>query len=89
MTVPAQPARVLVIEDNGLIAFAVGAALRQEGWTVVGPVGWLEQAVEASAKAEFDCAIIDAFLHGFHTDDVVANLVGRGKPFILTTGYGP
>lgn len=46
--------RILVIEDDVLVAFAVMAILQDEGWIVVGPIGRLSPAIEASAEAEFD-----------------------------------
>ena len=39
-----------------MIAVAVGMIFQDRGWIVVGPIGRLELAIEASAKAEFDCA---------------------------------
>ena len=81
------PIRILVIEDDVMVAFAVMAILQDEGWIVVGPIGRLEPAIEASAKAEFDCAVVDAQLDGEFADRVAINLHRRGKPFLLATGH--
>ena len=81
------PIRILVVEDDVVVAFAVMAILKDEGWIGVGPIGRLSHAIEASAEAEFDCALVDANLGGEFADGVAVNLQRRGKPFVLATGH--
>ena len=79
--------RVLLIEDEAIFAFAISDALHDQGWSVVGPVGRIEPALEASEKSDFDCAIMNAHLHGVLADAVARNLTKRCEPFVLATGY--
>jgi DNA-binding response OmpR family regulator len=81
------PIRILVIEDDAMIAVAVGMILQDQGWIVVGPIGRLDLAIEAAVKAEFDCAVVDAQLNGEYADRVALNLHRRGKPFLMATGH--
>ena len=80
------PIRVLVIEDEPLIALTAASFLHDGGCVVVGPVLRLPDAIEASAHAEFDCAILDVILDGCCADEVAATLARRGKPFAVASG---
>jgi DNA-binding NarL/FixJ family response regulator len=66
--------RVLVVEDEYLIAMDMSAYLESEGAHVVGPASSVNAALEALQRAELDGAILDA-------------LAARGIPFVFTTGY--
>ena len=55
------PIRVLVIEDDVMVAFAVVAILQEEGWIVVGPIGRLHPAIEASGRVQGGVGIMGSF----------------------------
>lgn len=82
--------RVLVVEDNALIAMAIEAALRGHGCVVVGPAATLDEALAlALARTEApDAAVLDVNLGGASVEPVAAALRGRGVPYVLATGYG-
>jgi CheY-like chemotaxis protein len=86
--------RVLVVEDEALIAMAVEARLRDAGAEVVGPAFTAAEAlrlVEAAAAADggISAAVLDLKLAGGETAIPVADaLAARGVPFLFATGYG-
>jgi CheY-like chemotaxis protein len=81
-------ARVLVVEDEFIIAAHIGALLEDAGIEVVGPAGELHQAVELAATAEFDAATLDVNIEGAQIDNVTGVLAMRGIPFLFVSGYG-
>ena len=57
--------RVLVVEDEYVIALEVGRALEDEGAEVVGPVASVSAALELIERTDrLDIAILDINLHG-------------------------
>ena len=93
-TSPAQPAgrirgrRVLVVEDEPLVAMDLEASLEAAGCEVVGPAPSVARALALIAEAELDAAVIDANLGGDPVDAVADALVAHGVPFAFSTGYG-
>ena len=83
--------RVLVAEDEALIAMDVEAALRRAGWEVVGPVARAADAVRLAAGAEgpLDTAVLDIRLSDGMVYGAADLLAARGVPFLFLTGYGP
>jgi len=79
--------RILVVEDEYLIAMEVEGVLRDLGAEVVGPFGRLEPALGAANRETLSGAILDVRLDGDTVDQVAAALVLRGVPVLLTTGY--
>jgi len=85
--VPLNGKRILVVEDEFLIAMEVEDLLRALGAEVVGPFGRLEPALKAVKEEELHGAVLDVRLDGETSEQVVAVLVSRGVPVLLTTGY--
>src|SRR4051794_3274244 len=56
--------KILVIEDEFLIAMGLEDALKAAGYDVVGPVAKLEAAVKAAERDTFDAALVDLDLEG-------------------------
>jgi CheY-like chemotaxis protein len=81
-------ARVLVVEDNLLIAMEVESLLRRCGCDVVGPVGSVDEALGAVREAGLAGAVLDINLGVEHSWAVADFLDERGLPFILVSGYG-
>lgn len=81
--------RVLVAEDEYLIAREIAAALRRAGAAVVGPVPTLDAAMDAvSGSGEaLDAALLDINLRGDLVYPVADALVQRGVPVVFATGY--
>jgi CheY-like chemotaxis protein len=81
---------ILVVEDDYLVAQILIDFLEEAGVTIVGPIGWVEEAValiEADAS-QIDAAILDVNLHGSRSYPVADALTGRSIPFVFATGYG-
>lgn len=89
---PAVPAvaglRVLVVEDEPLVAMDVESSLAGAGCTVVGPAPSVARALALVASEGLDAAILDANLAGSAVDPVADALAARGVPFAFATGYG-
>ncbi len=80
--------RVLVVEDEFLLAIALEEELRAAGCVVVGPTGSLEAAIAAVRTESFAAAIIDMNLNGVMAYPLADELAQRRIPFLLLTGYG-
>jgi CheY-like chemotaxis protein len=80
--------RVLVVEDEMLIAMEIGDVLKALGCEVVGPAAKLEDALELSGKETFDAAILDVTIRGGQVFPVAEKLLERNIPFVLASRYG-
>jgi CheY-like chemotaxis protein len=79
--------RVLVVEDEILIAMLLSDMLAELGYDVVGPVSDIERAVLAVDAGGFELAILDVNLNGRRSSDVADKLKTQKIPFIFATGY--
>jgi DNA-binding NarL/FixJ family response regulator len=79
--------RVLVAEDESLVALDVECMLQDLGCEVVGPVASVEEASERVALERLDMAILDVNLRGRQSFEVAEQLLSRGVPVILASGY--
>ena len=83
---PSQP-RILIAEDEAVIALEEEDLVRGLGYEVVGPVGYLDDALRIVATDDIDGAILDIHLTGNSTFfSVAAELNHRGVPFLFVTG---
>lgn len=80
--------RVLIVEDEALIAMEIEAALQALGCDIVGPTGKLETALQLAGDATLDAAILDVTIRGGKVYPVAEQLLARGIPFVLASGYG-
>ena len=80
--------RILLVEDEPLIAMDVIATLSDAGCDVVGPATTLATARARIAAADFDVALLDANLGGEPVNDLAAALTRLNIPFAFLTGYG-
>lgn len=80
--------RVLLVEDQVIIAMELEAALKKAGCEVVGPVGRLKPALELARRELLHFAVLDVNLCGEKVFPVAHLLESRGIPFVLATGYG-
>ena len=79
--------RVLVVEDEPLVAMDIAAVLRRAGAAVLGPAHRLDAALALAAEEVLDGALLDINLHGQHVFPVADALAAREVPFVFTTGY--
>ncbi|WP_082537240.1 MULTISPECIES: response regulator [unclassified Aureimonas] len=80
--------RVLVVEDEMMIAMLVEEMVQDLGHTVVGVAMRLETALELAREADIDLAVLDVNLGDAKSFPVAAILRARGIPFLFATGYG-
>lgn len=83
-----QGLRVLVVEDEALLAMTMEDMLADLGCKVVGPVGRVDQAVLLAGSERLDGAILDVNVAGVEVYPVARELAGRGIPFVFVSGYG-
>jgi CheY-like chemotaxis protein len=80
--------RVLIVEDEAMIAMLVEDMVVDFGSEVVGPVAQLSSAISLAQTAELDAAILDINVGGSVIFPVADILKNRDIPFIFATGYG-
>jgi len=83
---PAKQAKLLVVEDDVLIRMLLADMLGEIGYTVAAEAGSVNEALEATRKADFDLAILDADLEGRSVSPVAEALVARDIGFVFVTG---
>lgn len=79
--------RVLVVEDNYVLAESMRWALQGLGCEVVGPVPTAERALELVGAAKIDAAILDIDLQGLSSTPIARKLGELGLPYLFLTGY--
>ena len=86
---PLNGRRILVIEDDYLIAETLAEVLAAAGAIVTGPFGTAGEAHAALTQPglSLDAAVLDIDLHGQKSYAVADAMIRRGIPFVLTTGY--
>jgi DNA-binding NarL/FixJ family response regulator len=80
--------RVLVVEDDYILASGVVRALRETGISVLGSVGREDQALALIANEAPTCAIVNINLGDGPRFKVSEALQDAGVPFTFVTGYG-
>ncbi len=80
--------RILLVDDEALVALAAEDILIAEGYDVVGPADRLEIALRLARNEVLDGAVLDVNLAGEYVWPVVDTLLERGVPFVLLTGFG-
>ncbi len=79
--------KVLVAEDEPLVAVDVVNQLTEAGATVIGPCSTAGRAIAALGENDVDVAVIDFVLADDNTEELQAALEDRGIPFVVVTGY--
>lgn len=82
--------RVLIVEDETLVAMLVEDLLDELGCQVAATFARVSQAQDyLSRSSEFDAAILDVNIAGEDAYSIAEALDARGVPFVFVTGYGP
>jgi DNA-binding response OmpR family regulator len=79
--------RVLILEDEPMIALGFEDILVDTGFAIAGVASKLENALAIIECGECDVGIIDANLAGVSAAPAVLALTARGLPFIVLSGY--
>lgn len=86
---PLSGQKILVVEDEYMIADDLAALLRQAGAEVVGPACSLPKAIRIlDSRDRIDAAVLDINLCGVDVFPLVDLLRNKGIPVMFLTGYG-
>jgi DNA-binding NtrC family response regulator len=80
--------RILVAEDDAVIAMDMEMLLQDAGYDVVGPVPSVAAALAVARGRALDAAVLDVNLRDGLVFPVADELERAGVPFILVTGHG-
>ena len=80
--------RVLVVEDEWLVAMLVEDMLTDAGCVVIGPFSRVTEGLSAARVETLDIALLDVNVAGEQVFPVAHALERRGIPFLFMTGYG-
>ena len=80
--------RILILEDDVLLAMDAAETLEEMGAVVVGPAHRIESAMGLLDAQRPDAALLDVNIIGLTSAPVASRLVRDGIPFVLATGYG-
>lgn len=86
-TDPLSGVRVLIVEDEFLVAIQLEDTLSALGCDVLEPAHSMDEAEKAVAESEFDVAVLDINIAGKAIYPIAEVLGARGIPFVFTTGY--
>ncbi len=86
-TGPAAGRRVLLVEDEALVAMRIQECLTECGHSVVGPISRASDALQAARESDYDAAILDINLGDGMAYPVADIVAARGLPFVFVTGY--
>ena len=85
---PLRDRRILVVEDEYLIAMSLADALENAGSVVVGPASSVDKAIQTiDSEPHIDAAVVDVNLGGVRAYAVADMLIARKIPFVFTSGY--
>ena len=79
--------RVLVVEDEWILAFETEEILVNAGYVVIGPVPTVREALALLDSATVDAALLDINLTHEMSYPVANALLSRGIPFMFVSGF--
>ncbi len=79
--------RILLAEDEGLIALELERMLMDLGCDVVGPIASVDGVLENAERGGFDGAVLDINLRGRQIFEILPKLQKLGLRLIITSGY--
>jgi len=81
--------RVLVVEDESLVAMLLETILEDMGCVPVGPAATVDEGLRMATDGEpLDAALLDVNVAGKQVFPIAEALKARGVPFVFSTGYG-
>ena len=83
----ARLSRVLIVEDEPLVAMELALELEDQGIITLGPATSCRQALDLLAAEAPDAVLLDGNLNGEPVTPVAEALAQRGTPFAFVTGY--
>jgi DNA-binding response OmpR family regulator len=80
--------RIIVVEDELLVAMLIEDILLEQDCFIVGPFHRVDLALEAASGGDVDLAVLDVNVAGVKVWPIAEILEARGIPFLLLSGYG-
>lgn len=81
--------RVLIVEDESLVAMLLETILEDMGCLPVGPAATVDEGLRMATDGErVDAALLDVNVAGRQVFPIAQALKDRGVPFVFSTGYG-
>lgn len=80
--------RILIVEDDPLIAMMLEDILDMAGYVAVGPAATVQTALDAIDQFSPDAAIVDLMLNGADSYGVMQKLREHDIPFAVSSGFG-
>ena len=80
--------RILIVEDEPLVALDIEAALQGRGYEVAAIATSVREAFDALGSSSVDLVLLDGNLRGHPVDEVADALRDRAIPFLFVSGYG-
>lgn len=80
--------RILLVEDEGLVAMSVEDMLAELGCEVTVSADNIDVAIDKARAGGFECALLDVNLRGKEVFPVAEILSDQGIPFAFLSGYG-
>ena len=80
--------RILIVEDEFLIALGATDTLEEAGCEIVAIAASVPAALKVIAEISFEVALVDANLGGQSAHPVAVALIQKDIPFVVMTGYG-
>jgi DNA-binding NtrC family response regulator len=84
---PQSAPRILIVEDDRVIALMVEEIVRELGYTVSSVAGTIATARLQISMRNFDAVLLDIDLEGEHYPETADILLETGTPFAFVTGY--
>jgi CheY-like chemotaxis protein len=87
---PAQvpsPMRILLVEDEFMIAEFIAGLLTAHGFVIAGQAGTVDAALVAIETVAFDCALLDVNLNRVSIAPVADRLAALNRRYVFLTGY--
>lgn len=80
---------MLIVEDDVLLAMAIGLCVEDAGYEVAGLVRTVDAALDTLSHGTVDAALLDINLEGELVFPVANALAERGVPFVFVTAHPP
>lgn len=80
--------RVLIVEDESLVAMLLETMLEDLGCVAVGPASSVDEGLRLAKEDGVDVALLDVNVAGTQVFPVAEALEAKGVPLVFSTGYG-
>jgi two-component SAPR family response regulator len=80
-------ARILIVEDEPIVAVNYASILKEAGYEIVGPVSTVNEGISVIESEQVDGAVLDINLGGVSVDPIVTALTERRVPYVFVSGF--